>query len=69
MLHGHAIAKGSERYIVLYDSKYRSIALATIGRWAGNPDLSFDWYDAACVSEQVRKGLEAEKLEKCGGRY
>lgn len=69
MIHAHAIAKGRERYVLVYETTTRSQALLTIGRWAMNPDLSFDWRDAANVCQQVLKGREAEKLEKCGGRY
>jgi hypothetical protein len=29
--------------------------LQTLGKYAGDPDLSFSWYDAAVLSQKVRK--------------
>lgn len=49
-----ALAKGDERYIVLFAEDRRSDALRIVGRWASNPDLSFTWEDAAALSEQIR---------------
>ena len=50
-----ALVKGSERYIFLYDDANRSQALRVLGRYASNPDLSFTWYDAAVLSQKIRK--------------
>ena len=50
-----ALAKGEERYIFLYDDDSRSETLRTLGRYASNPDLSFSWYDAAVMSQKIRK--------------
>lgn len=56
-----ALVKGEERYIFLYDDQRRAEALRTLGRFASNPELSFTWYDAAVLSQKVRKA--AEKAE------
>ena len=50
-----ALVKGQERYIFLYDDGNRSNALRTLGRYASNPDLSFTWYDAAVLSQKIRR--------------
>ncbi len=50
-----ALVKGSERYIFLYDDANRSRALRTLGRFASSPELSFSWYDAAVLSQKIRK--------------
>ena len=51
------MAKGKERYIVLFDDSEaaRLNALRTLGRWASNPELSFTWFDAATMSQRIRK--------------
>lgn len=49
------LIKGGERYLLLYDDEHRSDALRTLGRWAANPDLSFDWCSAAVLSQRVRQ--------------
>lgn len=51
-----AMAKGEERYIVLFDDTEaaRLNALRTVGRWASNPELSFSWFDAAQLSQRIR---------------
>ncbi len=50
-----ALVKGKERYIFLYDDTNRSKALRTLGRYASNSDLSFSWYDAAVLSQKIRR--------------
>jgi len=53
-----ALVKGEERYIFLYDDNNRAETLRTLGRYASNPDLSFTWYDAAILSQKIRKTAE-----------
>ncbi len=50
-----ALVKGPERYIFLFDDSNRSETLRTLGRYASDPDLSFSWYDAAVLSQKVRR--------------
>lgn len=50
-----ALAKGRERYILLFTAANRSAALRTIGRWASNPELNFTWYDAARLTQKIRE--------------
>lgn len=50
-----ALVKGNERYIFLYDDANRARALRVLGRFASSPDLSFSWYDAAILSQKIRK--------------
>ena len=55
-----ALVKGEERYIFLFDDQNRSEALRTLGRYASNPELSFTWYDAAVLSQKIRKLASAK---------
>ncbi|MDA0659478.1 MAG: hypothetical protein O2931_09790 [Planctomycetota bacterium] len=55
-----ALVKGQERYIFLYDDKNRSQALRVLGRYASNPELSFSWYDAAVLSQKIRRTPPAD---------
>jgi len=50
-----ALVKDSERYVFLYDDKSPAELLQTLGRYAADPELSFTWYDAAILSQKVRK--------------
>ena len=50
-----ALVKGGEKYIFLYDDANRARALRTLGRYASSPDLSFSWYDAAILSQKIRR--------------
>ena len=54
-----ALVKGEERYIFLFDDAHRSQALRVLGRYASTPDLSFSWYDAAVMSQKIRKQTQA----------
>ena len=50
-----ALVKGKERYIFLYDDGNRSKALRVLGRYAYSTDLTFSWYDAAVLSQKIRR--------------
>ena len=63
-----ALVKGEERYIFLYNDGNRSKALRVLGRYASNKDLSFSWYDAAVLSQKIRRQQE-EKSNSSGSRF
>lgn len=63
-----ALVKDEERYIFLYDDESAPALLQTLGRFAGNPELSFSWYDAAVLSQKVRR-LKREALEETETRH
>jgi hypothetical protein len=50
-----ALVKDGERYVFLYDEASIPTLLQTLGRYAADPELSFSWYDAAVLSQKVRK--------------
>jgi hypothetical protein len=50
-----ALVKDEERYIFLYDNESAPALMQTLGRFAGDPELSFSWYDAAVLSQKVRR--------------
>lgn len=50
-----ALVKNEERYVFLYDDTSIDQLLQTLGQYASDPDLSFSWYDAAVLSQRVRK--------------
>ncbi|MCA9076812.1 MAG: hypothetical protein KDA93_17430 [Planctomycetaceae bacterium] len=57
-----ALVKDGERYVFLYDEKSVSTLLQTLGRYAADPELNFSWYDAAVLSQKVRR-LQSETEE------
>jgi len=67
-----ALVKESERYIFLYDDESSAGLLQTFGKYAGDADLSFSWYDAAVLSQKIRK-LQREDVQQTqtpsGGRF
>ena len=50
-----ALVKDGERYIFLYDEKSAPQLLQTFGKYAADPELNFTWYDAAVLSQKVRR--------------
>lgn len=63
-----ALVKGDERYVFLYDDDRRAETLRTLGRFASNPDLSFTWYDAAVLSQKIRRSEPAQS-ERSDSRF
>ena len=58
-----ALVKDSERYIFLYDEESADSLLQTMGQYAADKDLSFTWYDAAVLSQKVRRLKEEADAE------
>lgn len=58
-----ALVKDSERYVFLYDDESIAALLPTLGKFAQDRSLSFTWYDAACLSQKVRKLKEQADAE------
>ncbi|HVJ67045.1 MAG TPA: hypothetical protein VM510_03615 [Caulifigura sp.] len=56
-----ALLKDGERYVFLYDDKSLPQLLQTLGRYAADPELSFSWYDAAVLSQKVRRLQQADE--------
>jgi hypothetical protein len=50
-----ALVKDSERYVFIYDDESPGALLQTLGRFAADTELSFTWYDAAVLSQRVRR--------------
>ena len=51
-----AYLKNDEKYLFVYADDQIAEILRIFGRFATNPELSFTWYDAAVLSQKVRKG-------------
>ena len=58
-----ALVKGEERYLFLFSDEQKGETLRTLGKYASNPELSFSWYDAAVLSQKVRRAVR-KKGEK-----
>jgi len=54
-VHHIELRKKDETYVFLFRDCDRAEALRALGRHASNPELSFTWYDAALLSQRIRK--------------
>jgi len=63
-----ALVKGEERYVFLYDDASRAETLRILGRFASNPELSFTWYDAAILSQKIRRLKRERDMARLAGR-
>ena len=49
------VDKGRERYVVAFTPANRCEAMRTIGRWASDPLLSFDWLDVVRMTNDINR--------------
>jgi hypothetical protein len=49
-----ALIKGGERYVFVYDDDSRTELIDSFRDQAADPRLSFNWFDAAVLTEKVR---------------
>jgi hypothetical protein len=64
-----ALVKGEERYIFLFNDERKGETLRTLGRYASDSNLSFSWYDAAVLSQKVRKTQKSKSVEPMSERF
>jgi hypothetical protein len=53
-----ALIKGTERYVFVYDDDSRIELVDAFRQWATDPALSFNWFDAAVLTEKARQQLQ-----------
>jgi hypothetical protein len=66
-LRAYVAVRGGERYIAVLDianKKKCTQYLRTLGQWASNPELSFEWTDAALGARALRFDIEAMERSK-----
>lgn len=61
-----ALVKGEERYLFLYNDATKAEVLRTLGKFASNSELSFNWYDAAVLGQKVRVTKKEPVLNPVG---
>jgi hypothetical protein len=50
-----ALVRDGHRYVFLYDDNSIDSVLSILSDYASDPELDFSWYDAALLSQRVRK--------------
>ena len=53
-----ALIKGNERYVFIYDDASRQAVIDAFRDQAANPGLTFNWYDAAVLTDKAREQAE-----------
>ena len=48
-----SLVKNTQRYLVQCDAGSEEAAISQLMEWADDPDIDFDWFDAAVLSRQV----------------
>jgi|WetSurMetagenome_2_1015567.scaffolds.fasta_scaffold07094_5 hypothetical protein len=48
-----SLVKGNERYLVRCIEGNEEVAIAQLMEWAENPEMDFDWFDAAVLARQI----------------
>ena len=54
-VHFIEFVKNGQCYIFVYRKETMPETLRVLGKWAHNKDLNLSWYDAACISQKIRK--------------
>mgnify|MGYP001564501134 CR=1 FL=1 len=58
------LRKGEETYLFRYRPGEESGVVDDMARWAANPELNFDWFDAAVLCYQMGRRIENEMPDK-----
>jgi hypothetical protein len=48
-----SLVKGTERFLVRCDAGSEEETIGQLMEWADDPEIDFDWFDAAVLSRQV----------------
>jgi hypothetical protein len=52
-----ALIKGKERYVFIFDDESRPQLIDAFRDQAANPELEFNWFDAAVLTEKTRQQI------------
>jgi hypothetical protein len=63
-----SLVKGAERYVVRCGAGDEESLIAQLMDWAENPDLEFDWFDAAVLARQVTQRIVSRALGQEAGQ-
>ncbi|MCG3126790.1 MAG: hypothetical protein CHACPFDD_01645 [Phycisphaerae bacterium] len=55
-----SLVKGEHTFVFQYPPGAESQIVASFAELAGDPESEFDWYDAAVLSYQMGRQIEAE---------
>ena len=55
--HQFSLVKGAERYLIRCQPGAEEAAIDHLMDWAEDPDLDFDWFDAAVLSRQITQHI------------
>ena len=58
-----ALIKGNERYVYVYDEESRATLLDAFRSQAADPQLSFNWFDAAVLTQKAHEQTGKEILD------
>ena len=58
-----ALVRDEHRYVFLYDDHSIHTVLGKLSASASDPELDFTWYDAAVLSQRVRKMDEQRQYD------
>jgi len=59
-----ALVRDEQRYVFLYDDHSICEVLSRLSASASDPELDFTWYDAAILSQRVRKMAEQREFDR-----
>jgi hypothetical protein len=57
-----SLIKGGERYLIRCGPGDEEETIGRLMEWAEDPDLDFDWFDAAVLSRQITQRLLARAI-------
>ncbi|MBM3233977.1 hypothetical protein FJZ19_02690 [Candidatus Pacearchaeota archaeon] len=52
-MYSYTLVKGDEVYVIKYSKGNEMNAIEQTRKWANNPELSFDWFDAIILTRQI----------------
>lgn len=56
-----AMVRDEHRFVFLYDDRSVDTLLATLSDFAADPELEFNWNDAAVMAQRVRNMLDQQE--------
>ena len=59
-----ALVRDEHRYVFLYDDQSIREVLSRLSASAADPELDFTWYDAAVLSQRVRRMAEQREFDR-----
>jgi hypothetical protein len=69
LVHQFSLVKGTQRFLIRCGAGSEEETIGQLMKWAEDPDVDFDWFDAAVLARQITQRLMSRAAGEPGPEH